>query len=627
MSTGPSGSAGLVLAESAERTRIRELQRLLGERRDEVGALELELETLRETLARVELRYQLHLREEHWRLARVASLLRLLDRWAELLREAPREQVAVRAKRIEARRAREAERLWDERQAPVASEEGLEVPVEPRPRDESLRSLFRRLARRFHPDLASSEEERVRFGQWMTRINQHYHARDVEGLRRLSEQVEADGDPDLSEDAPEALIARLSERLRWFETVVLNLKEQLRALERSATYELWCKLEEGRAEQRDVFPEIAAQLRETAKKQFADVRLAAIQLERQVSDYNRRGAELSRQGIEESGTLDRIFDPYANRQLMRLGVEALAQAQFSPSAQARAEELEGLAASKPSLLRLLLFTYVSERCQHAPPGLESYEALTQRFVFLGREDRSPATLEETLVEAGDMLEFGVLRATERRARAGLRFRSEVLREAVPLSLRGAVLRRVFRQVLSVLGKLQTCKQCKQSVYEMPLYRLRGLDDLHASVCPACGETLSSYWMPSGKNIQSELNDAFLDLELVAECSFRIARESIALQFLPRQTEEMTVGDLKRRFCAEVLDRHQLEIEASKVFLTQRRKRVDESVVLADLEETSFGVTFAPDAPVTPAEAMEVVRHRVRNRFKANAPSAPTPPRR
>ena len=615
-----------MVAESAERARIRELQRLLGERRDRIGALELELETLRETLVRAELRYQVHLREEHHLLARIASLLRYLERWTELLKEAPREQVAARAKRVEARRAREAERLFEEREAKPESEEEAEARVEPKPRDESLRSLYRRLARRFHPDLASSEEERVRFGELMTRINQLYHANDEEGLRRLAEQLDADGGPDLSEEAPEVLVAKLEERLRWFDTVIVNLEEQRRGLEKSATFELWRKVEDGREAGRDVLAEIAAELRETAKKQYMDVRDAAIRLERRVSDYNRRGAELSRQGKEESGALDRVFDPYANRRLVRLGVEALAQAHFSPAAKGQAEWLEGLAASKPALLRLVLFTYASERCQHAPPGLESYEGLSQRFSFLGREDKAPPALEATLVEAGDVLEFGVLRATERRARAGLRFRSDVLREAVPLALRAAAIRREFKQVLAVLGKQLTCKGCGQTVYEMPLYRLRGLDDLHASVCPACAETLSSYWMPSGKNIQSELNDAFLDLELVSEFSFRIARESIAMQLLPRQTEEMTVGDLKRRFCAEVLDRHEIGVEAAKVSLTQRRKKVDEALILADLEETGFGVTFAKDAPLTTAEAMEIVRHRVRNRFKANAPPTPTPPR-
>ncbi|HLL52376.1 MAG TPA: hypothetical protein VK447_02460, partial [Myxococcaceae bacterium] len=533
----------------------------------------------------------------------------------------------TRARRVESRRAREAERLFEERQAAPEAPEEPEADVAPKKRDESLKSLYRSLARRFHPDLATTEEERVRFGEWMARINGLYHSGDMDGLRRLADQLETEVEPDFSETPEAERLLELEEKLAWLDTVVANLEEQRRGLERTPTFELWRKVEQGLQDGRDVLEEIAVGLREQAEKSYADVRDAATRLERRVSEYNRRGAELARQGqVDDSSALDRVFDPYANRKLVRLGMEALAQARFSPGAKPQAEWLEGLAKEKPAVLRLVLFTYASERCEHAPPGLETYDGLALRFEHLGREDQKRLGLEQTLVEAADVLEFGVLKASERRAKAGLRFRSETLREAVPLALRAAAIRRELKQVLAVLGKRVTCKKCQEQVFEVPLYKLRGLDDLHASVCPACGAVLESYWMPSGKNIQSELNDAFLDLELVTEYAFRISRESIAMQLLPRQAEELTVGDLKRRFCAEVLDRHGLGIEAAQVQLTQRRKKVDEEVVLADLEETGFTVTFSRGAKLSTAEAMELVRHRVRNRFKPDAKPAPTPPR-
>lgn len=622
MSTVGTGAAGLVRVESAERARIRELLQQLEARWDRVGALELELETLRETLSRLELRYELRLRAEHHLLARISSLVRYLERWAELLRESPREELGARARRVEARRAREAERLFEERAEALEPE-----PEPPAPRrDESLKSLYRSLARRFHPDLATTEEERIRFGEWMTRINQLYRDGDAEGLRRIAEQAGGEREPDAAEE-DQVRVRKLEERLAWLDTVIANLEEQRRALERTATFELWRRVEDGEREGQDVFGEIAAELRAQARRSYGDVRDAIIRLERRVSEYNRRGAELARQGkAKESSALDRVFDPYANRRLIRLGVEALAKARFSAGARQQAEWIEGLAQSNPALLRLVLFTYASERCAHPPPGLETYEGLALRFAHLAREDAKKPGLEETLVEAADVLEYGVLRASERKARAGLRFRAEAVREAVPLALRALALRRELRQVLGVLGKRVTCRKCGREVFEVPLYRLRGLDDLHASVCPECGETLESYWMPSGKNIQSELNDAFLDLELVSEFSFRISREVIAMQLLPRQAEVMTVGELKRRFHAEVLERHGLGVEPGQVQLAQRRKKMDEELVLADLEETGFSVSFAKGAPLSTAEAMEIVRHRVRNRFKANAPPTPAPPR-
>ena len=40
-----------------------------------------------------------------------------------------------------------------------------------------------------------------------------------------------------------------------------------------------------------------------------------------------------------------------------------------------------------------------------------------------------------------------------------------------------------------------------------------LDDLRSLVCPECGHTQKSYWMPKGKDVQAILNDAFLELEV------------------------------------------------------------------------------------------------------------------
>ena len=54
----------------------------------------------------------------------------------------------------------------------------------------------------------------------------------------------------------------------------------------------------------------------------------------------------------------------------------------------------------------------------------------------------------------------------------------------------------------------------------------------------------------------------------------------------------------------------------QVELAQNGKRVPASRQLADLDENTFDVQFAKDAPVSVADALEMIRHRVRNRFRA-----------
>ncbi len=85
----------------------------------------------------------------------------------ELLRSTPAKDRVVRARWYEQRRAREAARA---RAHPVEPEDEEDEPP-PLPSAADLKSLYRRLARRFHPDLARTEEEQVRHAEVMSRLN------------------------------------------------------------------------------------------------------------------------------------------------------------------------------------------------------------------------------------------------------------------------------------------------------------------------------------------------------------------------------------------------------------------------------------------------------------------------
>ncbi len=183
------------------------------------------------------------------------------------------------------------------------------------------------------------------------------------------------------------------------------------------------------------------------------------------------------------------------------------------------------------------------------------------------------------------------------------------------------LRAEFRRVLATLGERTGCPECQEEVFAVPLYRLRGLDDLHATACPRCGHLVRSYFLPRGKDVQSVLNAAFLDLELLSEWSFRMGPATVAVQLLPAQLERMTVGQLKRRFWTDVLERHGIQVRLEAVRLLQARRPVPERRKLADLERRDFLVAFGPRAGVSVADALETVRHRIRTRFRPDAAGA------
>ncbi len=605
----------LVLADSPLRARLLELRAEAESLRDAIAQLDLDIETLRTTLGVFDARVHGALRELHEGHQRAVGVVRHLERWAELLETTPRADIARRARRLDARRARELSSAPEE--APVAEE--WPAPATGGDDAAELKSLYRRLARRYHPDLARDEDGQVRAASLMVRINALYRAGDLAGLRALADQALG------AEPAEEGLtlereVALLEARRARFVEVLEGLKEELAALEACPTAQLWRKVTEREASGRDAFADLRRELGERTRSAYDDVRAAAWALEDAVRRYNRKATEL---GPAAGRGLGRAFEAPRRAPLVRWTLEGLASLKASPEARRRAEWLVGAATERPAVVSLVLFTYAAELVPHGLETLATLEGLRERFdaASPGRGTR----LEEALVEAADLLELGVRRAGPRVVQTGLRFRDATLAEAVPLALRSHALRADFRRVLATLGETTRCPACVLDVFAVPLYRLRGLDDLHAWVCPACGEVLKSYWMPRGQDVQSVLNDAFLDLELLTEWTFRLGRASVATQLLPVQLESLSVAHLKRRFVEDVLARHGVDVPEKHVRLLQAQKPVPERRLLADCPTRSFSVAFAPGAKVSVSDALERVRYRIRNRFRPEATSEEAPP--
>jgi len=83
----PRATTALVVADDPERNRLRGLKAKLGQRRDEIAELDLEIETLRGELSAFEASYRARIAEESHALQRVERLLLHFERWTELLRE------------------------------------------------------------------------------------------------------------------------------------------------------------------------------------------------------------------------------------------------------------------------------------------------------------------------------------------------------------------------------------------------------------------------------------------------------------------------------------------------------------------------------------------------------------
>lgn len=123
---------------------------------------------------------------------------------------------------------RQGERIERERRAPRLDADS----------EAEILRIYRELAKRFHPDLARTEQERKRRAELMLRINVAYSERDLLALQSLAREAES-LDPSFA-----VLSAR--ERLAWAHRVITkldgqiqDLEEQLGMLRRSETYSLW----------------------------------------------------------------------------------------------------------------------------------------------------------------------------------------------------------------------------------------------------------------------------------------------------------------------------------------------------------------------------------------------------
>jgi hypothetical protein len=121
---------------------------------------------------------------------------------------------------------------------------------------ENLKKLYREVAKRIHPDLASDEKQRVRHQQLMAEANRAYEDGDEVRLRAILHQWESSPESVPGDEFGARLvrvirkIAQVKARLRAIDIEFVKLKE-------SSLYQLKTKVEESENKGRDLLAEMA----------------------------------------------------------------------------------------------------------------------------------------------------------------------------------------------------------------------------------------------------------------------------------------------------------------------------------------------------------------------------------
>jgi hypothetical protein len=232
---------------------------ILSPQAEELQARRRELADLRRKLADKELELstenaQLHLFERRYQSV-VGKMYAELDQVkAQVLGLASKVFPKADNFREEAESAREQAREFHE-ESPEAKK-----PKEFNP-PENLKKLFRRVAKRIHPDLASSARERERRHDLMAKLNQAYDGLDEEAIRSILIEWEAE-EPDHDKLELGEQLVRVVSQAAQVRKRLYAISDELEDLTLTEMFQLKKNIESAELEGRDLLQEIADDLEE-----------------------------------------------------------------------------------------------------------------------------------------------------------------------------------------------------------------------------------------------------------------------------------------------------------------------------------------------------------------------------
>jgi hypothetical protein len=166
--------------------------------------------------------------------------------------------------REEAESAREQAREFQE-----------ESPETEKPKDfnppENLKKLFRRVAKKIHPDLASTTVERERRHELMAKLNQAYDGLDEDAIRSILMEWEVEEPAQEKLELGEQLV-RVVNQLAQVRKRLHEISDELEDLTLTEMFQLKKNIESAEMEGRDLLQEIADDLEEKIRETKSRIR-------------------------------------------------------------------------------------------------------------------------------------------------------------------------------------------------------------------------------------------------------------------------------------------------------------------------------------------------------------------
>jgi hypothetical protein len=173
-------------------------------------------------------------------------------------------QVAEAEARLEPKDNRIQEEAAQARTQAQASAQAAGIPQEPREEkfapSESLKKLYREVAKCIHPDLAIDEKERTRRQQLMADANRAYEEGDEAKLRAILAEWESSPES-VEGEGTAAELVRVIRKIAQVEKRVRVIEREIAYLEKSDLYQLMTKVEAAENKGRDLLAEMASRVK------------------------------------------------------------------------------------------------------------------------------------------------------------------------------------------------------------------------------------------------------------------------------------------------------------------------------------------------------------------------------
>lgn len=134
---------------------------------------------------------------------------------------------------------------------------------------DDLKKLYRDLARRMHPDLATDAQERARRHQLMVEVNRAYEAGDEARLQEILRDWQRSPES-IKDEGVGAELIRIIRKIAQAKERIVVIQTEIEGLEESELAELKRKAEDAEDEDRDLLAEMAADLEEEIYKAKAE---------------------------------------------------------------------------------------------------------------------------------------------------------------------------------------------------------------------------------------------------------------------------------------------------------------------------------------------------------------------